>query len=112
MHKDWSNKKTTVAPLKQPYCKPSFKKLFAEIRTTKNFRSTKHRILQELQSNFQNKAIRNLSSYQLSSIKSEVLSLSLNFVPTPSVSIHHLIQKSATRLTQTIKNNSISKTTP
>ena len=45
IHKDWSNKNTMVAPLKRPYSKPSFKKLFPEIHTTKNFRNTKRRIL-------------------------------------------------------------------
>ena len=79
------------------------KKLFPEIRTTKNFRGTKRRILQELQSNFEKKAIRNLSSYQLSPNESEVLALGLKFVPTPSASTCHLIQKSAFRLTQTMK---------
>ena len=93
----------TAAPLKQPYSRPSFKKLFPEICTTKNFRSTQRRIFQELQSNFERKAIRNLSSYQLSLFESEVLALGLNFVPTPSASTHHLIQKSASRLTQTMK---------
>ena len=73
------------------------------MRTIKNFRSTICRILQELQSNFQRKAIRNLSSYQLSPIESKVIGLGLNFVPIPSASIHHLIQKSATRLTRTMK---------
>ena len=77
------------------------KKLFPEIRTTKNFRGTKRRILQELQSNFKRKAIRNLSSYQLSPNEIEVLALGLNFVPTPSDSTHHLVQKSASHLTQT-----------
>ena len=73
------------------------------MRTIKNFRSTICRILQELQSNFQRKAIRNLSSYQLSPVESKVIALGLNFVPTPSASTHHLIQKSATRLTRTMK---------
>ena len=86
---------------KRPYAKSSFKKLFLEIRTTKNFRSTKRRILQKLQTNFKNKAIRNLSSHHLSRIETEVLGL--NFVPTPPASTHHLVQKSATRLIQTMK---------
>ena len=73
------------------------------MRTIKNFRSTTCPILQELQSNFQRKAIRNLSSYQLSLIESKVIALGLNFVPTPSASTHHLIQKSATHLTWTMK---------
>ena len=73
------------------------------MRAIKNFRSTICRILQELQSNFQRKAIRNLSSYQLSPIESKVIALGLNFVPTPSASTHHLIQKSATHLTWTMK---------
>ena len=92
-----------VAPLKQPYSRTSFKKLFPETRITKSFRSTKRRILQELQSNFERKAIRNLSSYQLSSNKIEVLTLGLNFVLTLSALTQHFIQKSATRLTQTMK---------
>ena len=92
-----------AAPLKRPYSRPSFKTLFLEIRTTKNFRSTKRRNFQELQSNFKRKAIRNLSSYQLSPNKSEVLALGLNFVSTPSASTYHLIQKSASQLTQTMK---------
>ena len=58
-------------------------------------------ILQELQSNFKRKAIRNLSSYQLSPNEIEVLALGLNFVPIPSASTHHLVQKSASHLTQT-----------
>ena len=73
------------------------------MRTIKNFRSTTCPILQELQSNFQRKAIRNLSSYQLSLIESKVIALGLNFVSTPSASTHHLIQKSATHLTWTMK---------
>ena len=94
----------TAALLKQPYSRPSFKKLFSEIRTTKNFRSTKRcRILQELQSNFERKAIRNLSSNQLWPNESEVLALGLNFVSTPSASTYHVIQKSASQLTQTMK---------
>ena len=89
--KDEANKQTMVAPIKQPYSRLSFKKLFPEIRTTKNFRSIKRRILPELQSNFVGKAIRNLSSYQLSPNEIEVLALGLNFVLTPSRSTHHLI---------------------
>ena len=73
------------------------------MRTTKNFRSTKLCILQELQSNFERKAIRNLSSYQLSPNKSEVFVLGINFVPTPLTSARHLIQRSASRLTKTVK---------
>ena len=73
------------------------------MRTIKNFRSTICCILQELQSNFQRKTIRNLSSYQLSPIESKVIALGLDFVPTPSASTQHLIQKSATRLTWTMK---------
>ena len=98
-----SNKQMTAAPLKRPYSRSSFRTLFLEIRTTKNFRSTKRHILQELQSNFKRKAIRNLSSYQLSSNESEVLALGLNFVPTPLTSTYDLIQKSAFRPTQTMK---------
>ena len=48
-------------------------------------------------------AIRNFFSHQLSPNESEVLALCLNFVLTPSPSTHHLIQKLATRLTQTMK---------
>ena len=88
---------------KRPLAKPSFKKLFPEIRTTKHFRSTKRWIGQELQTNFKSKAIRNLSSHHLSRIETEVLALGLNFVPTPPASIQHLVQKSATRLIQTMK---------
>ena len=88
---------------KRPYAKPSFRILFPEIRTTKNFRSTKRRILQELQTNFKNKAIRNLSSHHLSQIETEVLALGLNFVPTPPAPTHHLVQKSAIRLIQTMQ---------
>ena len=40
--KDGSNKQTMVAPIKQPYSRPSFKKLFQEIRTTKNFKRQKY----------------------------------------------------------------------
>ena len=101
--KDGSNKETRVALIKQPYTRPSFKKLFPEIRTTKNFRSIKRRILPERQSNFFGKAIRNLSSYQLSPNEIGALALGLNFVLTPSRSTHHLIQKSDTRLTQSMK---------
>ena len=64
---------------------------------------TKHRILQELQPNFGNKAIRNLSSHQLSLTELEVLALGLNFVATPPASTHYLVLKSANRLTQTMK---------
>ena len=93
----------TTAPLKRPYSRPLFKKLFPELHTTKNFISTKRRILQELQLNFDRKAIRNLSSYQLSPNESEVLTLALNFVPTLSASTYYLFQKTASRLTQTMK---------
>ena len=72
-------------------------------QTTKNFRNTKHRILQELQTNFRNKAIRNISSHQLSPIETEVLGLGLNFVPTPLAFRHHVVLKSTNRLTQTMK---------
>ena len=102
----------TAAPLKRPYSRPLFKKLFPEIRTTKNFRRTKCRIIQELQLTFQVKAIRNLSSYELSPNESEVLLLGLNFVLTPSASTHHLIQKSASRLTQTMKKQFHFKNNP
>ena len=95
-----------AAPLKRPYSRPLFKKLFPEIRTTKNYRSTKCRNIQELQLTFQAKAIRNLSSYELSPNESEVLLLGLNFVLTPSASTHHLIQKSASRLTQAMNPKS------
>ena len=100
---DDSNNSSLVESPKRPSAKPSFKKLFPEIHTTKIFRSTKRRIFQELQTNFKNKAIRNLSSHHLSRIKTEVLALGLNFVPTPPASTHHLIQKSANRLIQTMK---------
>ena len=109
---DGSNNSTMVAPLKQPYSMPSLKKVFHEIHTTKNFRSTKHWILQELQLNFKNKVIRNLSSHQVPPNESEVLALSLNFVPTPSASTHPLIQKSTTRLTQTMKKQLYFKNQP
>ena len=69
----------------------------------KNFRSTKRRILQELQTNFKNKAIRNLSFHHLSLIETEVLARGLNLVPTPPASTHHLVQKLGTRLIQTMK---------
>ena len=54
------------------------------------------RILQELQTSFRNKAIRNLSSQQLSPIETEVLALGLNFVLTPlaSILLHNFIQLS------------------
>ena len=91
------------AQAKQPYFKPSFKKLFPETSTMRNFRNTKRRILRELQASFKNKAIRNLSSHLLSPIESEVRTFGLNFVPTPSASTHHLILKSANRLIQTMK---------
>ena len=70
-HKDGSRKSTSVAPFKRPHFRPSFKKLFQEIHTTKNFRSIKRQILQELQSNFKKKAIRNLSftSYHQMKVK-------------------------------------------
>ena len=74
-----------------------------QIRTTKIFRITKRRILYELQSDFKRKGIRNFSSHQQSPNENEVLTIGLNFFPTPSASTHHLIQKSATRLTQTMK---------
>ena len=76
---------------KRPYSKPSFKNRH------------KRRILQELQMSFQNKAIRNLSSHQLSPIETEVLTLGLNFVPTPLASTHHLVLKLANCLTETMK---------
>ena len=52
--------------------------------------------IRELQSNFQRKTVRNLSSNQLSLIESEVLALGLDYFPTPSASTNHPIQKSAT----------------
>ena len=96
-----SNKSTSVAPFKRPHSRPWFKKLFLEMCTKRNYRSTKRYILQGLQSNFKMKTIRNYS-YQLSLNESEVLVLSLNFVLTSSASTHHLIQKSTTRFTQTL----------
>ena len=91
------------AQTKRPYSEPSFKKLFPEICTTRNFRKTKHWILQEFQTSFKSKAIRNLSSHQLSPIKTEVLKLGVHFIPTPPTSTHHLVLKSANRFTQTMK---------
>ena len=99
-----------TAQPKQPYSKPSFKKLFPETYTMRNFRNAKHRILQELQMSFKNKAIWNPSSHQLSPIETEVLALDLNFVPTPPPSTPHLNLKLANHLTQTMKNSSISET--
>ena len=87
---------------KWPYSKPSFKKLYSETGTMRNLWNTKHQILQELQTSFKNKAIRNLSSQQLSPIETEVLTLGLNFVPTPIAPTHHLVLKLANRLAQTI----------
>ena len=52
--------------IKQPCSKLSFTKLFPEMRITKNFTSSKRRILQELQTSFKSKAMRNLSFHQLS----------------------------------------------
>ena len=92
-----------TAQPKWPYSIPSFKKLFSQTRTTRNFRNTKHQILQGLQTNFRNKAIRNLSSHQLSPTETKVLALSLNFVPTLPASTPHLVLKSANRLTQSMK---------
>ena len=92
------------AQSKRPYSKPSFKKLFPETRTMRNFRNTKHQILQELQTSFKNKAIWKLSSHQLSPIETKVFALGLNLVPTPLATTHHLVLKSANRLTQTMKN--------
>ena len=69
IHKDGSNKKTMVVPLKLPYPQPSFKKQFPEIWTTKNFRRTKHCILQELQLNFQRKAFYPLTNYHQLKVK-------------------------------------------
>ena len=100
---DDSKKSSLGESPKQPYTKPSFKKLYPQIRTTKNFRSTKRRILQELQTNLENKVIRNLSSHHLSRIETEVLALGLNFAPTPPAYTHHLVQKSVTHLIQTMK---------
>ena len=57
---------------------------FPQSRTTRSFRKIKRRILQELKTNFKKKAIRNLSSHQLSTIETEVIGLTLNFFPTPS----------------------------
>ena len=65
----------------------------------RNFRNTKLWILQKLQTSFGIKAIRNLFSHQLSPNETEVLTFGLNFVPTPPASTHHLVLKSATRLT-------------
>ena len=44
-----------VAQLKRPYSQLLFRKLFLETHTTKNFRSTKPQILQELQTSFKKK---------------------------------------------------------
>ena len=54
-----------TAQPKQPYSKPTFKKLFPDMCTARNLRNTKRRILQELLTSFNNKAIRNLSFHQL-----------------------------------------------
>ena len=101
--KDGSKKVARTAQPKQPYSIPSFKKLFPQTHTMRNFRNTKHWILQELQTSFRNKTIRNLSSHQLSPIETEVHALGLNFVPTPTTSAHHLVLKSANHLSQTMK---------
>ena len=69
----------------------------------KNLRNTKGQILQELQTSFKNKAMRNRSSHHLSSIETEVLTLGLNFIPTPVASKHHLVLKLSNHLTQTMK---------
>ena len=69
----------------------------------RNFRNGKRGILQKLETNFRNKAIRNLSSHQLSPIETEVFTLGLNFVPTPLGSTHHLVLKLTNPLTQTMK---------
>ena len=69
----------------------------------KKFTSTKCRIVHELQTKFRNKAIKNLSSYQLSRTETEVLALALKFVPTPPASMQYLVRKSATRFIQTMK---------
>ena len=95
--KDSSKNLAMAARPKRPYSKIFFKKLFLETDTRKNLRSTKRWILQELQTSFKNKAIRNLSTHQLSLIKIEVLHLGLNFAPshlqpphTPQPSQSHL----------------------
>ena len=89
-----------TAGLKPPYSKLSFRNL-QETRTTWNFKSTKQ---WKLQTSFKNKAIRKLSSYQLSSVETEVLTLGLNFVPTSPAYTHHLVQKLANDLIHTVKN--------
>ena len=81
--KDVFEKLTRIEQPKRPYSIASFKKLLPQVHTTRNFRKTKRWILQELQTKFRNKAIRNHSSHQLSPIETEVLALGLNFVPTP-----------------------------
>ena len=89
-----------TAQFRRLYSTASFKTFFPESCTTRNFRNTKRPILQELQTGIKNKAIRNLSSLQ---INLSSLALGLNFVPTPPTYTHHLVLKSANRLTQTRK---------
>ena len=93
----------STAQPKQPYSIPSFKKLFLQTCTMRNFRNTKPQILQELQTSFRNKAVRNLSSHQLSPSETEILALGLNFVPTPLAYTHHLILVLTNHLTRTMK---------
>ena len=88
-----------TAQLKRSYFKRSyFRKLFSETRA-----NTKCWIIQELQTSLKNKAIKSLSSHQLSAIETKVLPLGHNFVPTHPASTHHIIPKLATHLIQTIK---------
>lgn len=101
-----------AVPLKQPNSKPSFRKLFPEPRTTKNLKNTKCRILQELQTSFKNKDMKNLSFHHLSPNKSDVLALGCNFVPKPPTSTQHFMQELATHLNQIRGNTSISKPVP
>ena len=92
-----------TAQPERPYSIPSFKKLFPQTRTRRNVRNTKCWILQELQTIFKNKAIRNLSSHHQSPIETAVLVLGLTFVPATPASILHLVLKLANWLTQTMK---------
>ena len=60
--KDGSGNLAITAQPKQSYSKPLLKKFFLQTCATRNFGNTKRRMLEELQTSFKNKAIRNPSN--------------------------------------------------
>ena len=81
----WQHDSSDHTP--NPYSANSFWK-----HTPQKTSEVKRRILQELQTSFKSKAMRNLSSHELSPIETEVLALGDNFVPTTPASTHHTTQ--------------------